>query len=146
VGWEQARPQKGRDRVTSYDVETVLAGIHHVQLSIPAGAEDRCRAFWGAILGMTELEKPPVLKDRGGCWFRGGSYEVHLGVEPDFRPARKAHPGILIRNIEVLADHLEAHGVEVTWDENFPGMQRFYAADPLGNRLEFLEPISASQS
>lgn len=114
--------------------------LHHVQLAIPAGSEDRARAFWRDILGMTELTKPPVLAGRGGCWFRGHGLEVHLGVEDEFRPARKAHPGILVRHIRDLSDHLVAHGVEVTWDDNFPGHDRFYAHDAFGNRLEFLEP------
>ncbi|MBT0567234.1 glyoxalase [Williamsia sp. CHRR-6] len=117
-----------------------LEGLHHVQLAIPAGAEDQCREFWGEVLGMTELEKPPVLAARGGCWFRGGGLEVHLGVEQDFSPAKKAHPGILVSSIHGLAARLEDQGHEVTWDDNFPGHERFYAFDKLGNRLEFLEP------
>lgn len=117
-----------------------LGQLHHVQLAIPEGGEDRCRAFWGRILGMDEVEKPPVLAARGGCWFRGGGVEVHLGVEDGFVPARKAHPGILVRNLRALAQSLEAGGVAVTWDGEFPGHERFYAADPFGNRLEFLEP------
>ena len=116
--------------------------LHHVQLAIPPASEDQCRAFWGGILGMDEVEKPPVLAARGGCWFRGGGVEVHLGVENDFTPARKAHPGILVSNLRELATSLEAGGVEVTWDGEFPGHDRFYAADPFGNRLEFLEPHS----
>ena len=117
-----------------------IGALHHVQLAIPRGGEDQCRAFWGGLLGMTEVEKPPVLAARGGCWFRGGGLEVHLGVEQEFTPARKAHPGILIRNLEGLARSLDRAGVEVTWDPEFPGHDRFYAADPFGNRLEFLEP------
>ncbi len=117
-----------------------FARLHHVQLAIPAGGEDECRAFWGGVLGMTELEKPPVLAARGGCWFAGGGLEVHLGVEQDFAPARKAHPGILVDDLRGLAGTLDAAGVEVTWDDEFPGHDRFYAADPFGNRLEFLEP------
>jgi catechol 2,3-dioxygenase-like lactoylglutathione lyase family enzyme len=117
-----------------------LARLHHVQLAIPAGGEEECRAFWGGVLGMDELEKPPVLAARGGCWFRGGGLEVHLGVEQDFAPARKAHPGILVDDLRGLAGTLTAAGVEVTWDGEFPGHDRFYAADPFGNRLEFLEP------
>ena len=117
-------------------------GLHHVQLAIPAGGEDRCREFWGRILGFAELEKPAVLATRGGCWFRGGSLEVHLGVEDDFRPAGKAHPGILVSGLDAVAERLERHGMAVTWDDKFPGMRRFYAADPFGNRLEFLEPLS----
>lgn len=117
-----------------------FARLHHVQLAIPAGGEAECRAFWGGVLGMEELEKPPVLAARGGCWFRGGGLEVHLGVESEFAPARKAHPGILVDNLTALAESLTSAGVRVTWDTEFPGHERFYAADPFGNRLEFLEP------
>lgn len=118
-----------------------LGGLHHVQLAIPPGAEGLCREFWGDVLGMTELEKPPTLAARGGCWFRGGGLEVHLGVEEDFHPSRKAHPGILVASLKFLAKRLEAHGVSVIWDDDFPGHHRFYACDKLGNRLEFLEPV-----
>ncbi|MFI9273622.1 glyoxalase [Kitasatospora sp. NPDC052896] len=117
-----------------------FAGLHHVQLAVPPGAEPQCREFWGEVLGMTELPKPPVLAARGGCWFRGGGLEVHLGVEADFVPARKAHPGILVRGLRELAARLEGHGHPVRWDDEFPGHDRFYAFDKLGNRLEFLEP------
>ena len=117
-----------------------LDRLHHVQLAIPSGGEARCREFWGGLLGMEELEKPPELAARGGCWFRGGGVEVHLGVEEDFAPARKAHPGFLVGDLRALATTLEAAEVEVTWDDEFPGHDRFYASDPFGNRLEFLEP------
>jgi catechol 2,3-dioxygenase-like lactoylglutathione lyase family enzyme len=117
-----------------------FARLHHVQLAIPPGGEPQCRAFWHDLLGMDELEKPPVLAARGGCWFRGGGVEVHLGVEPDFTAAAKAHPGILVDDLPDLAETLTAAGVEVSWDGEFPGHARFYAADPFGNRLEFLEP------
>ena len=117
-----------------------LARLHHVQLAVPPGSEETCRAFWGGVLGMTEVEKPPVLAARGGCWFSGGGVEVHLGVEESFAPARKAHPGILVEDLAGLAHTLETAGVDVTWDPEFPGLDRFYAHDPFGNRLEFLEP------
>ncbi|MFD4655176.1 glyoxalase [Kitasatospora sp. NPDC058444] len=118
--------------------------LDHVQIDIPAGAEDECRAFWSGVLGMTELPKPPVLAARGGCWFRSGGVEVHLGVTPDFRPSRKGHPGIVVDSLDALADHLTAHGHPVTWDDNLPGRRRFNAHDKLGNRLEFLEPRAAA--
>jgi catechol 2,3-dioxygenase-like lactoylglutathione lyase family enzyme len=120
-----------------------FAGLHHVQLAIPPGAEPQCREFWGDVLGMAELEKPSVLAARGGCWFRGGGLEVHLGVEQDFVPARKAHPGILVNGLRALAERLESQGHPVQWDGEFPGHDRFYAFDKLGNRLEFLEPHQA---
>ncbi|GAA1174133.1 catechol 2,3-dioxygenase-like lactoylglutathione lyase family enzyme [Kitasatospora gansuensis] len=123
--------------------EFAFARLHHVQLDIPAGSEERCREFWAGVLGMAELAKPPVLAARGGCWFRGGGVEVHLGVVPDFQVSPKAHPGLLVESLDALADRLAAHGHPVTWDDNFPGFRRFHSADPFGNRLEFLEPDSA---
>lgn len=121
-----------------------LDGLHHTQLAIPPGAEPQVRDFYAGILGMTEIDKPPVLAARGGCWFRSGGLELHLGVEKEFQPARKAHPGILVADIDALARRLSERGVEVDWDDNFPGHRRFYAHDPLGNRLEFLEPETAA--
>ena len=118
-----------------------FTGLHHVQLAIPPGKEDTARAYYAGTLGMTELDKPPVLAARGGCWFRAGGWEVHLGVEEAFVPARKAHPGVLVDGLDGLADRLGGAGHEVTWDDAFPGHRRFYASDPFGNRLEFLEPL-----
>ena len=120
-----------------------LLPVHHVQLAIPPGGEEQCRAFWRDVLGMTELAKPPVLAARGGCWFRGGALEVHLGVEDPFVPARKAHPGLLVDGLRQLAATLTAAGYPVSWDDEFPGHDRCYSADPFGNRLEFLEPTAA---
>ena len=112
--------------------------LDHVQLAIPAGAEAACRAFYVGVLGMTELQKPPELAKRGGLWVRSGDVEIHLGVEADFRPARKAHPGIVVADVDALAARLAAAGHVAAWDEAIPGMRRFFAADPLGNRLEFI--------
>jgi catechol 2,3-dioxygenase-like lactoylglutathione lyase family enzyme len=77
--------------------------IHHVLLSCPAGSEERLRSFYAGVLGLTEIEKPSALAARGGCWFRGHGIELHLGVEADFRPARKAHPGLLVAGIDAWA-------------------------------------------
>lgn len=118
-----------------------VRGLHHVQLAIPTGGEDAARAFWGGVLGMTELVKPPELAARGGCWFRSGRLEVHLGVEEPFTPAGKAHPGMLVDDLDRVVDALLGAGREVRRDKAFPGFDRCYAADPFGNRLEFLEPI-----
>ncbi|MFE1950190.1 glyoxalase [Streptomyces sp. NPDC059524] len=119
----------------------MIVGLDHVQLAAPAGSEELLRGFYGEVLGMTEIPKPPVLAARGGCWFSAGAVQVHLGIEEDFRPARKAHPGILVRGIEEFGERLVGGGVEVVWDAALPGYRRFYALDPVGNRLEFLEPI-----
>lgn len=122
------------------EAEFSVGPLHHVQLSVPAGAEEECREFWGALLGMTEVAKPPALAAKGGCWFRGGGLEVHLGVERDFTPAAKAHPAILVTRLDALAERLRAHGQPVVWNDDFPGFRRFHTCDPLGNRLEFMEP------
>ena len=118
----------------------VLVALHHVQLAMPRGEEAAARAFWAGVLGMTELAKPPVLAARGGCWFRSGGVEVHLGVEAPFAAARKAHPGLLVEDLRGVATILEAAGRPVTWDDEFPGHARLYTEDPFGNRLELLEP------
>lgn len=120
--------------------------IHHVQLACPAGSEQALREFYGGVLGLEELQKPPVLAARGGCWFRGHGIELHLGVEDGFRPARKAHPGLLVTGLDGWADRLRNAGYPVAFDDEFPGMRRFYSEDPNGNRLEFLEPISAEDA
>ncbi|GIM92779.1 VOC family protein [Paractinoplanes toevensis] len=117
-----------------------FARLHHVQLLIPVGGEDDARRFYGGVLGLIELDKPPVLKARGGCWFRGGGWEVHLAPVPGFTPEKKAHPGVLVNGLDLLAEKLEAAGHPVEWDPHFPGHRRLYAADAHGNRLEFLEP------
>ena len=111
---------------------------HHVQLSAPPGSEDDCRRFWVDVLGFLELRKPPELAARGGIWIRADDLEIHIGVEEDFRPARKAHPGILAADLDALAERFESRGIAVTWDDNFPGFRRFYVTDNCGNRLEFL--------
>jgi catechol 2,3-dioxygenase-like lactoylglutathione lyase family enzyme len=120
--------------------------IHHVQLACPPGAEIALRAFYSGVLGLAEIPKPPVLAARGGCWFRGHGIELHLGVEEDFRPARKAHPGLLITDLDALAARLRTAGYPVRYDGDFPGMRRFYSEDPYGNRLEFLEPESEASA
>ncbi|MEC4020123.1 VOC family protein [Streptomyces sp. H27-D2] len=120
----------------------MIAALDHVQLAAPPGSEEALRAFYAKALGMTEIRKPPALAVRGGCWFAAGSVQLHLGIEDEsaFRPARKAHPGIRVTGIEAYARRLAAHGARVDWDDGLPGHRRFYAEDPVGNRLEFLEP------
>jgi catechol 2,3-dioxygenase-like lactoylglutathione lyase family enzyme len=114
--------------------------IHHVQLACPPGTEPALREFYNGVLGLDEIDKPSALAARGGCWFRGHGIELHLGVEQEFRPARKAHPGLLVRDLDDWARRLQSAGYPVTFDDDFPGMRRFYSDDPHGNRLEFLEP------
>ena len=103
--------------------------MHHVQIAIPPGSEDECRRFYVGVLGMAEVAKPPPMASTGGLWVRAGRLELHLGVEEGFRPARKAHPGIMVRDLDGLARRLEASGIAVAWDERFPGYRRFYVDD-----------------
>jgi catechol 2,3-dioxygenase-like lactoylglutathione lyase family enzyme len=114
--------------------------IDHVQLACPPGSEAALRAFYVDILGLAEKPKPAALAVRGGCWFEGFGIELHLGVEADFQPARKAHPGLLWPDLDALAARLVAHGYPVRWadPDEILGVRRFHTDDPHGNRLEFL--------
>ena len=118
--------------------------IHHVQVSCPAGGEDAARRFYGELLRLPEVAKPPVLAARGGCWFRDEGVEVHVGVEEGFAPARKAHPAFLVEGIDDmvdLAERAQQAGFPVTWDDDFPGYRRFHTADGNGNRVEILASL-----
>lgn len=107
---------------------------------MPAGREAEARAFYGQLLGLPEVGKPPNLVVRGGCWFRLGDRELHLGVDPAFRPATKAHVAIQVDDLLATRQRLEQAGVPTREDEPLPGYSRFYADDPFGNRIEFLTP------
>ena len=116
----------------------MIRGIDHIQLAMPEGQEELARGFYSDVLGLTEVEKPEMLKPRGGCWFRG-AVEIHLGVEPDFRPARKAHPALVVEDLLDCAERLRSAGCPVEPDDSIPGIARFYTADPFGNRIEIVE-------
>lgn len=116
----------------------MITRLDHVQLAMPKGGEQTARAFFGDLLGMQEEEKPEPLASRGGCWFRSGSVILHLGVEPDFTPQRKAHPAFCVRDIEAMADRLKASGFPVAWDDALPSRVRLYTTDPFGNRIELM--------
>ena len=117
-----------------------LKSIDHVQLAMPAGEEQRAREFYEGILGIPEVLKPPNLAKRGGCWFEDDELRVHLGVEADFRPARKAHPAFRTEDLSALARRLAAAGFTVKTDEPLEGYNRIYVDDPFGNRIELMEP------
>ena len=112
-----------------------MATLDHVQLAAPPGCEEAARAFYGELLGLEEVEKPESLRGRGGVWFQ----QLHIGVEEDFRPARKAHPALRVQDIDSIASRLTAAGKRVDWDGALPGIRRFYTSDPWGNRVELLE-------
>ena len=118
--------------------------LDHVQVAIPAGEEQRARDFYGGVLGLSELPKPASLAGRGGLWFSLGSRQLHLGVDSDFRPARKAHPAFLVRDLALLVERCRRAGVPVVETEPLAGFTRVHVADPFGNRIELLQPLPKS--
>ena len=117
-----------------------LLRLDHVQLAMPAGREDDARAFYEGLLGIPEKAKPSNLVDRGGVWFEGGGVKIHLGVEADFKPARKAHPAFIVDDLEGLAATLQRAGYRVVEDRPLEGFDRKYVDDPFGNRIELMQP------
>jgi catechol 2,3-dioxygenase-like lactoylglutathione lyase family enzyme len=119
-----------------------LLALDHVQLAMPKGGEDRARAFYGAVLGLPEQPKPPHLAVRGGCWFEDGAVKIHLGVEADFQPARKAHPALIVADLPALKALIAAGGYAMRDDEPLEGYDRIYVDDPFGNRIELMQPLA----
>ena len=116
--------------------------IDHVQLAMPADGEADARAFYTGLLGVPEVPKPAHLAARGGCWFESATVKIHLGVDADFRPAKKAHPALLVSDLRGLVAALLDGGADVVDDEPLEGYDRVYVYDPFGNRLELMEPLA----
>lgn len=117
-----------------------IYALDHVQLAMPEGGEENARAFYRDVLGLAEQPKPPVLARRGGAWFSNGSVQIHLGIEKQFQPAKKAHPAFLVRDLRGIARRCETAGFPATYDDLLPGYDRYYVHDPFGNRIELMEP------
>jgi catechol 2,3-dioxygenase-like lactoylglutathione lyase family enzyme len=117
----------------------MLSGLDHMQMAIPAGGETLARQFYGELLGLIEIDKPAALAARGGCWFNGPGFQLHLGVEADFVPARKAHPAFLVADLAAWESRMHGAGQAVIPDAAVAGVRRFYTADPFGNRIEFIQ-------
>ncbi|MBO0589316.1 VOC family protein [Sporosarcina sp. E16_8] len=115
-----------------------ITGIDHIQIAAPPGSEDGARKFYGELLGMEEIPKPENLAARGGCWFLCGSQEVHIGIQKDFMPAKKAHPGFTVNALNQLKSRLEEADYEISEEPPIEGRSRFFTHDPFGNRIEFL--------
>jgi catechol 2,3-dioxygenase-like lactoylglutathione lyase family enzyme len=118
-----------------------VIGLDHVQLAIPAGGEDRARAFFAGLLGMTEVPKPANLS-ASGCWFSGGTVSLHIGIDPDFRPATKAHPALLVDDLAALRGRLDEAGCVIREEKPVEGYARFFTEDPFGNRIELMQRIA----
>jgi len=119
-----------------------IKALDHIQLAMPAGREAEARAFYAGLLGISERAKPANLAKRGGCWFERGTLKVHLGVEADFRPARKAHPAFIVEDLASLIATLSEAGYPTRPDEPLPGLTRVFVDDPFGNRIELIEPVT----
>jgi catechol 2,3-dioxygenase-like lactoylglutathione lyase family enzyme len=117
-----------------------VEALNHVQLAMPPGQEEAARAFYTGLLEIPEVRKPPHLAIRGGCWFERDTLKIHLGIEQDFRPARKAHPALIVNGLSSLIRCLEKAGYQIWEDEPLAGYNRRYVADPFGNRIELMEP------
>ncbi len=116
-----------------------IVGIDHVQLAMPEGGEEEAERFYSGVLGLERVPKPAAMALRGGCWFRGANVELHLGVEPSFRPARKAHPALVVRGLTALCGQIESEGGQVRFSDELPGVRRCHVEDPFGNRIELIE-------
>ena len=117
-----------------------ITRIDHVQLAMPPGRESDAVDFYEALLEIPQVPKPPHLAGRGGCWFERGDLKIHLGVEPDFQPAQKAHPAFVVQGLAELLERLRANSVPVRAGEPLDGVDHAYVDDPFGNRIELLEP------
>ena len=113
---------------------------------MPPGGEALARAFYRGVLEIPEIPKSPNLAKRGGCWFERGNLKIHLGVEAEFRPARKAHPALLVVDLQVLVGRLKSAGHDVCEDEPLEGYHRVYVDDPFGNRIELMEPLASQRA
>ena len=116
--------------------------LDHVQIAIPEGGEPDARAFFGELLGLKELPKPPDMAARGGAWFATSGYQIHLGVDANFRPAKKAHIALNTRNLDETRARLEGAGYTTEDDKDVGGRKRFFTHDPFGNRIEFIDRIA----
>ena len=119
-----------------------VRSLDHVQLAMPPGREAEARAFYAGLLGIPEVSKPSNLTRRGGCWFEDEAIKVHLGVEADFHPARKAHPAFLVDNLAALLVAMAAAGYPARTDEQLEGYKRAYVDDPFGNRIELMQLLA----
>jgi catechol 2,3-dioxygenase-like lactoylglutathione lyase family enzyme len=115
--------------------------IDHVQLAMPVGSEPTAIEFYEGVLGIPHVPKPAHLAVRGGCWFEDGELRLHLGAEEEFRPARKAHPALVVEGLDDLVDRLRSHGVEVRVAETPNGAPQVYVDDPFGNRIELIAAL-----
>ena len=118
---------------------STVVDLDHVLLAMPSGGEEQARRFYTDLLGLTEIPKSPPLQPRGGCWFESPGFQLHLGTQDPFHPATQAHAALLVEDVDVCEQTLRHAGVEVEIDKTLVEVHRFYAYDPFGNRMEFIQ-------
>jgi catechol 2,3-dioxygenase-like lactoylglutathione lyase family enzyme len=118
-----------------------VIGIDHVQLAMPAGQEEQARTFYRDVLGLPETRKPADMAGRGGCWFESNLVKIHLGVDKDFRAATKAHPGLLVSDLQAIVERCRGRGLEIFPAPAIEGYERIFVKDPFGNRIELLQKL-----
>jgi catechol 2,3-dioxygenase-like lactoylglutathione lyase family enzyme len=116
-----------------------IVGIDHVQLAIPPGRDAEARQFYRELMGLIEVPKPEALRVRGGMWFQAGPVQIHLGVEDGMRPSAKAHPALVVDDLDALRARLVAAGFEWRDDQEIPNVRRAHIRDPFGNRIELIQ-------
>ena len=116
-----------------------ILSIDHVQIAIPIASENRARAFYSGILGFTEVAKPPQMAERKSIWFIAGAVNLHLGIEPDFTPAKRAHPALIVEGLDAILAACERAAISAKPNTSFNGFRRVHVFDPFGNRLELME-------
>jgi len=120
--------------------KVLILRVHHAQITIPKGAEEKAREFYCGVLGLTEVPKPESLQGRGGFWLELGAFQVHVGTEDGFdRRATKAHLAYEVENLEGWREKLSENRIEILEGVPIPHFDRFEFRDPFGNRFEFLE-------
>lgn len=120
----------------------IVVALDHIQIAMPKGREQEAREFYQDILGIPEVQKPAGLAGRGGAWFESGQVKIHLGVEDEFRPAKKAHPALVVTDLDQLVATLSSKGYAVTDDRNLSDVKRVFTHDPFGNRIELIQSTS----
>lgn len=116
-----------------------ILALDHIQIVAPVGGEEQARYFYGTVMGLAEMKKPAELAVRGGCWFEGAGFQLHVGMEKNFTPAHRAHPAFVVNDLAQWQQRMEAADITMTPDTAVPDRHRFYVNDPFGNRIEFLQ-------